>query len=148
MSAFPELIPNITSSISPIIQLQVLNPNAALLSQSPMDACQGTEPATHQRWLIRGDTSERVNFRFFLVSVSRTRASLRVGACSSRGCRLVPCVYLLQHHSLLLLEQGLELLRGENLLLEDLLHLLRCDHLGTHHGHRHWNLDREGGRDR
>lgn len=45
------------------------------------------------------------------------------------------CVYLLQHYSLLLLEQGLELLGGKNLLLEDLLHLLRCDHLGTHHGH-------------
>lgn len=53
------------------------------------------------------------------------------------------CAYLLQHHSLLLLEQGLKLLRGENLLLKDLLHLLRCDHLGTHHGHWHWNLDME-----
>ncbi|TNN73656.1 hypothetical protein EYF80_016036 [Liparis tanakae] len=39
------------------------------------------------------------------------------------------------HHGLLLLEQGLELLGGEHLLLEDLLHLLRRDHLGTHHGH-------------
>lgn len=62
------------------------------------------------------------------------------------ACRLKLCVYLLQHHCLLLLEQGLELLGGENLLLEDLLHLLRCDHLGTHHGHRHWNLDREDGK--
>lgn len=46
------------------------------------------------------------------------------------------CVcYLLQHYSLLLLEQSLELLGGKHLLLEDLLHLLRRDHLGTHHGH-------------
>lgn len=52
--------------------------------------------------------------------------------------------HLLQHDGLLLLEQSLELLRGEDLLLEDLLHLLRCDHLGTHHGHRHWNLDKTG----
>lgn len=50
----------------------------------------------------------------------------------SIGCE---CLYLLQHHGLLLLEQGLELLGGEHLLLEDLLHLLRRDHLGTHHGH-------------
>lgn len=49
-------------------------------------------------------------------------------------------VLLLEHHRLLLLEQGLELLRGEHLLLKNLLHLLWCDHLGTHHGHRHWNL--------
>lgn len=59
-----------------------------------------------------------------------------------RTCVCV-CAYLLEHHGLLLLEQGLELLGGEDLLLEDLLHLLRCDHLGTHHGHRHWNLEGE-----
>lgn len=57
-------------------------------------------------------------------------------------------LYLLQHHGLLLLKQRLELLRREDLLLKDLLHLLRCDHLRTHHGHRHWNLghknEREG----
>lgn len=55
----------------------------------------------------------------------------------SKGVRIEVsmCLYLLQHYSLLLLEQGLELLGGENLLLEDLLHLLRRDHLGTHHGH-------------
>lgn len=51
--------------------------------------------------------------------------------------------YLLQHDGLLLLEQSLELLRREDLLLEDLLHLLRCDHLGAHHGHRHWDLQRK-----
>lgn len=51
--------------------------------------------------------------------------------------------YLLQHDGLLLLEQSLELLRREDLLLEDLLHLLRCDHLGAHHGHRDWDLQRK-----
>lgn len=44
---------------------------------------------------------------------------------------------LLEHDCLLLLQQGLELLGGQNLLLEDLLHLLGGDHLRTHHGHRH-----------
>jgi hypothetical protein len=34
----------------------------------------------------------------------------------------------------------LELLRRQDLLLEDLLHLLRGDHLGGHHGHRHRHL--------
>lgn len=48
--------------------------------------------------------------------------------------------YLLQHHSLLLLEEGLELLRRQDLLLKNLLHLLRGDHLGSHHGHRHGHL--------
>lgn len=52
--------------------------------------------------------------------------------------------YLLQHDGLLLLQQRLQLLRREDLLLEDLLHLLRRDHLRTHHGHRHWNLGHTG----
>lgn len=51
--------------------------------------------------------------------------------------KVCDCVsgHLLQHDRLLLLEEGLELLGGEHLLLEDLLHLLWRDHLGTHHGH-------------
>lgn len=188
-----------------------------------MDACQGIEPVTHRRRLIRGDVNKCVNFRFLLVSVSRTpgcgELAWAAGGCDTLehqsdsglcggmcvwlslclhtrqtvmpkqgNCRMyiyiyisnIPaycwwgmaqcrcvcvsawagvslniclrvhalkceyvcvCVYLLQHYSLLLLEQGLELLGGENLLLEDLLHLLRRDHLGTHHGHWHWNLD-------
>lgn len=51
--------------------------------------------------------------------------------------------YLLQHDCLLLLEKGLELLRRQDLLLKNLLHLLRGDHLGSHHGHRHGHLDGE-----
>lgn len=45
--------------------------------------------------------------------------------------------YLLQHYRLLLLQEGLELGWGE-----DLLHLLRGDHLRGHHGHRHGDLRR------
>lgn len=45
--------------------------------------------------------------------------------------------YLLQHYRLLLLQEGLELGRGE-----DLLHLLRGDHLRGHHGHGHGDLRR------
>lgn len=40
--------------------------------------------------------------------------------------------YLLEHQCLLLLQQGLELGRRQ-----DLLHLLRSDHLWTHHCHGH-----------
>lgn len=45
--------------------------------------------------------------------------------------------YLLQHYRLLLLQEGLELGRRE-----DLLHLLRRDHLRGHHGHGHGDLRR------
>lgn len=45
--------------------------------------------------------------------------------------------YLLQHYRLLLLQEGLELGGGE-----DLLHLLRGDHLRGHHGHGHGDLRR------
>lgn len=64
---------------------------------------------------------------------------------SNTGISVWECVhgYLLQHYSLLLLEQCLELLRWKDLLLKDLLHLLRCDHLRTHHGHWHWNLEQK-----
>lgn len=47
--------------------------------------------------------------------------------------------YLLQHYGLLLLQEGLELGRGE-----DLLHLLRRDHLRGHHGHGHGDLRQQG----
>lgn len=43
--------------------------------------------------------------------------------------------YLLQHYRLLLLQEGLELGRGQ-----DLLHLLWRDHLRGHHGHGHGHL--------
>ena len=43
--------------------------------------------------------------------------------------------YLLQHEGLLLLEKNLELLRAQDLLLKDLLHLLWSYHLGCHHSH-------------
>lgn len=43
--------------------------------------------------------------------------------------------YLLKHEGLLLLEEDLELLRAQNLLLEDLLHLLGSDNLRCHHSH-------------
>lgn len=49
------------------------------------------------------------------------------GACA--GC------YLLEHEGLLLLQEGLELLRAQDLLLEDLLHLLGSDDLRCHHSH-------------
>lgn len=45
------------------------------------------------------------------------------------------CAYLLEHESLLLLQQGLQLRRRQ-----DLLHLLRSDHLRAHHGHGHGHL--------
>lgn len=45
--------------------------------------------------------------------------------------------YLLQHYRLLLLQERLELGRRE-----DLLHLLRRDHLRGHHGHGHGDLRR------
>lgn len=47
--------------------------------------------------------------------------------------------YLLQHYCLLLLQEGLELGRGQ-----DLLHLLWCDHLWGHHGHGHGDLWKGG----
>lgn len=45
--------------------------------------------------------------------------------------------YLLQHYRLLLLQEGLKLGGGE-----DLLHLLWGDHLRGHHGHGHGDLRR------
>ena len=51
------------------------------------------------------------------------------------------CHYLLQHECLLLLEQGLQLGRRQ-----DLLHLLRGDHLWTHHGHGHRHLEQHNQR--
>lgn len=45
--------------------------------------------------------------------------------------------YLLQHYRLLLLQERLELGRRQ-----DLLHLLRRDHLRGHHGHGHGDLRR------
>lgn len=81
----------------------------------------------------------RVFGRVIVVEARTATRPRRVYVCVCE----IPRTYLLQHHSLLLLEQGLELLWGEHLLLEDLLHLLRCDHLRTHHGHGHWNLDRD-----
>lgn len=187
---FLELIPNITSSVTHR-SASGAQPDCVLLSQSLMDACQGIEPATHRRRLIRGDVNKCVNFqtplgkrvkdtghRRLVASVRRSTGvtqgcvgcvcvfvhvqhtslllmghlGMRVSACTRvfvpkylRACAFQSeCAYLLQHHSLLLLEQGLELLGGKNLLLEDLLHLLWRDHLGTHHGHWHWNLDGEG----
>lgn len=78
---FLELIQNHYVIHLPIAQLAALDPNCALLSRSQMDVCRGIEPATHRGWLIRGDTSKCVNFRFLLVSVSRTTALFCEWAC-------------------------------------------------------------------
>lgn len=78
---FLELIQNHYIIHLPIAQLAALDPNYALLSRSLMDVCRGIEPATHRGWLIRGDMSKCVNFRFLLVSVSRTTALFCERAC-------------------------------------------------------------------